>query len=407
MWKLTDSEWKVLEALWAGGPQHLGQILGALAPETGWSRTTVHTYLTRMAAKGLVSMDQSSPRRYAAIPSRETCAARERRDLVNRVYDGSAGQLVAAFVNNLGDIAGRELSRRVFHTLDNIGRLLTFGIPPAAAMLGYLILFGWGVAFLAEFFRNKNFTAIRTGGVLTINRGLFTLRSHAVAVGQINYLDLRETLFSRLLGLGSVYLHVTGILSDRQDIMPIIPVVTRRRLSDILGELLPEFSPAPNQLTHNRGAVIRFLGDALLALAGVGLAVLLLVRRFPQWRRFTLFTGLMALLPCCWFLMVRLMDYRSAGAARVGDTYTLRYSQGFYLHTVMLPRERIVSVSTRQSLLQLLDDRCDVFVTTYSQGKSRHRLRNLDRQEASRMFGFGPLPPRRGLARLLTGLRRK
>ena len=36
MWKLTDSEWKVLEALWAGGPQHLGQILGALAPETGW-----------------------------------------------------------------------------------------------------------------------------------------------------------------------------------------------------------------------------------------------------------------------------------------------------------------------------------------------------------------------------------
>lgn len=61
MWKLTDSEWKVLEALWAGGPQHLGQILGALAPETGWSRTTVHTYLTRMAAKGLVSMDQSSP----------------------------------------------------------------------------------------------------------------------------------------------------------------------------------------------------------------------------------------------------------------------------------------------------------------------------------------------------------
>ena len=107
MWKLTDSEWKVLEALWAGGPQHLGQILGALAPETGWSRTTVHTYLTRMAAKGLVSTDQSAPRRYAAIPSRETCAARERRDLVDRVYDGSAGQLVAAFVKD-GSLSPQE-----------------------------------------------------------------------------------------------------------------------------------------------------------------------------------------------------------------------------------------------------------------------------------------------------------
>ena len=91
MWKLTDSEWKVLEALWAGGPQHLGQILGALAPETGWSRTTVHTYLTRMAAKGLVSMDQSSPRRYAAIPSRETCAARERRAVGGRGVVGAGG----------------------------------------------------------------------------------------------------------------------------------------------------------------------------------------------------------------------------------------------------------------------------------------------------------------------------
>jgi len=100
MWKLTDSEWKVLEALWAGGPQHLGQILGALAPETGWSRTTVHTYLTRMAAKGLVSMDQSSPRRYAAIPSRENCVAEEERSLADRAYGGSAGRLVAAFVRS-------------------------------------------------------------------------------------------------------------------------------------------------------------------------------------------------------------------------------------------------------------------------------------------------------------------
>ena len=28
MSKLTDSEWKVLNALWAGGPQTLGQEIG-------------------------------------------------------------------------------------------------------------------------------------------------------------------------------------------------------------------------------------------------------------------------------------------------------------------------------------------------------------------------------------------
>ena len=100
MTRLTDSEWKVLEVLWKGGPQTLGQVLDALAPETGWSRTTVHTYLTRMMAKGLISADGHSPKHYAAGVTREACAEHQRRDLVDRVYQGSAGKLVAAFVKD-------------------------------------------------------------------------------------------------------------------------------------------------------------------------------------------------------------------------------------------------------------------------------------------------------------------
>ena len=47
MARLTDGEWSVMEVLWDGGGLHLGEILEALRPRTGWSRTTVHTYLTR------------------------------------------------------------------------------------------------------------------------------------------------------------------------------------------------------------------------------------------------------------------------------------------------------------------------------------------------------------------------
>lgn len=101
MTRLTDSEWLVLEALWAAGEgQHLGQLLEALAPRTGWSRTTVHTYLTRMMAKGLVCCGKESPRRYTAAVSREQCAAGQRRDLLERVYRGAAGQMLAAFVRD-------------------------------------------------------------------------------------------------------------------------------------------------------------------------------------------------------------------------------------------------------------------------------------------------------------------
>ena len=87
--RLTDREWKVMETLWQGGPQTLGEVLARLAEDTGWSRTTVHTYLTRMMAKDLVTADTQSPRRYSAARSRELCVAEEERSLADRAYGGS------------------------------------------------------------------------------------------------------------------------------------------------------------------------------------------------------------------------------------------------------------------------------------------------------------------------------
>ncbi len=100
MSRLTDSEWKVLSALWDGGPQTLGQALERLEGDTGWSRTTVHTYLTRMMGKNLVTADGHSPRRYAAAVTREECAAQEEQSLIDRAYGGSAGKLAAAFLRS-------------------------------------------------------------------------------------------------------------------------------------------------------------------------------------------------------------------------------------------------------------------------------------------------------------------
>ena len=105
--KLTDSEWLVLCALWQGN-QALGDITDALRLQTGWSRNTVHTYLTRMAEKGLVDIDRNNtPHLYRAGLTRAECEAAERRSLLDRVYQGSAGRLVAAFVRD-GSLSAEE-----------------------------------------------------------------------------------------------------------------------------------------------------------------------------------------------------------------------------------------------------------------------------------------------------------
>ena len=96
--KLSEREWTVLGALWESGGAELGALVEALQPETGWNRNTVLTYLTRMEKKGLVDIDRSQSKPYAAKVSREECARNERNGLLNRVYGGSTGNLIAAFL---------------------------------------------------------------------------------------------------------------------------------------------------------------------------------------------------------------------------------------------------------------------------------------------------------------------
>ena len=99
MSNLSDREWTVLSALWDSGGAALGPLTEALRPETGWSRNTVLTYLTRMEAKGLVSIDKSGfPHTYRAALDRAACQSQARRGFLDRVYRGAAGDLVAAFL---------------------------------------------------------------------------------------------------------------------------------------------------------------------------------------------------------------------------------------------------------------------------------------------------------------------
>ncbi len=97
--KLSEKEWTVLNALWETGGAELGVLVAKLFESTGWRRNTVFTYLTRMEAKGLVRIDKETyPHIYYATLDRARCQQQERQSFLHRVYSGSAGDLIAAFL---------------------------------------------------------------------------------------------------------------------------------------------------------------------------------------------------------------------------------------------------------------------------------------------------------------------
>lgn len=117
--KLSEREWTVLDALWAAEGAELGALVSALFEETGWNRNTVLTYLTRMEGKGLVRIDkEASPHKYYATLDRESCRQKERHSFLNRVYRGSTGDLIAAFLKE--EPISREERERLRRLLDDM-----------------------------------------------------------------------------------------------------------------------------------------------------------------------------------------------------------------------------------------------------------------------------------------------
>lgn len=121
--------------------------------------------------------------------------------------------------------------------------------------------------------------------------------------------------------------------------------------------------------TQLRG-IFKFLIDpfwpCVLIPAGTVVACWLL----PKWTGLIGFAGFMLSLPALWFLGVRILDFLSSGVSRDGDCYTLRYSNRYYLHTVVFPFDKIALVNVRQSILQRGDRKCDLKVSTRAEGGS-------------------------------------
>ena len=99
---LSAGEWQIMERLWDHSPRTLMELVHALAPNTGWSKSTIVTMVGRLEAKGAVTYSGSSPRRYVPTIPREQAALQETESLLRRVYRGSVGLMVSPLADGRG-----------------------------------------------------------------------------------------------------------------------------------------------------------------------------------------------------------------------------------------------------------------------------------------------------------------
>jgi uncharacterized membrane protein YdbT with pleckstrin-like domain len=304
--------------------------------------------------------------------------------------NASAGVLVLfATVRGMGRILGRGFERQVWGGLQQLAALLAFGLPPAAAAVGYLLIGGWALALMLGFLKFWGFRAARQDEQLTIATGLLSREHMRISAGSVSYVDIRRNLACVLLHLNTVLVLAPG-LGGKPAV--VVPAAGKDEAENWIARLLPGLRPDPLVLRPARRAFIRYYSEPIWQLAGMVALVMVVTRLLPHWRDAAVYLGAMGALIPIWRLGLAVADLKTAGAGRGPERFTLAYGRGLYLHRVVVSMHSLTGIKIRRSPLQRLGRSCDILLTTCVEGRYvTHRLRSYPHAEATAFFGLaGP-----------------
>ncbi len=95
--KIFESEYLFACIVWENEPIEMKELIRLCSEELGWKRTTTYTVLKRLEERGIMKRDNSV---VISLISKEEIQRNESREFIERTFNGSLPQFVAAFANN-------------------------------------------------------------------------------------------------------------------------------------------------------------------------------------------------------------------------------------------------------------------------------------------------------------------
>ncbi len=107
--QISDAEFEVMDVIWKYAPISTNEIAERLAKTKQWSPKTIHTMLTRLEGKGVIThWKDSRVFVYSPCFQKEAYLAAESATFVNRFFDGAVNQLMVNFLDQK-DFSTEEL----------------------------------------------------------------------------------------------------------------------------------------------------------------------------------------------------------------------------------------------------------------------------------------------------------
>jgi BlaI family penicillinase repressor len=109
--KISDAEWEVMKLIWKKPSLKSEEIIAALSDRMNWSDQTIKTFINRLLKKGALGFEKEG-RSYTYFPliSETECVQAERKNFLEKVYDGAVAMLCASFLEE-EDLSDQEIAR--------------------------------------------------------------------------------------------------------------------------------------------------------------------------------------------------------------------------------------------------------------------------------------------------------
>lgn len=99
--KISDAELEVMRILWREKQAvSFREIRIELSNKMGWEKSTIATLLRRLQKKGAISIQEKEVHYYMPKIAKEDYIMSKKRSLIDKLYDGSAKNFVAALCQN-------------------------------------------------------------------------------------------------------------------------------------------------------------------------------------------------------------------------------------------------------------------------------------------------------------------
>lgn len=284
--------------------------------------------------------------------------------------------LLAPLIQKTGNIIGREFNNIVIQSVDFRITLISIGITPAAATIANILVLGWAVAMVFQFFRYARFSSRRIGDFIAIVRGIGIKNERYTKVNEISALTISSTLSMAMLKLRSAGIFAVGSGKDKGDKSLIAIAANNKELAAAIRGIVGFNTHYKRQLRPEKSRLFSYIMVPLIATITVFAAVNLLI--FVPILDDLYFTALViSLAPLVWWIAFRVYAfYKSA----IGYNKTCAIFCGYRrlsLVRYIIPYEHIQFIEIRQNIFQKHSGFCNVRVYLYYEERAVHTVKHL------------------------------